>query len=165
MLTVFVNKLLLSSDYFRLDAPLFVTWSQCVVSTCICFTMGRISKLKPDLISFPSGNPTEKSNIQNVRDRFVICRVFLLFLYFQVLPLAILFTAMIASNNLCLKYVGVAFYYVGRSLTTVFNVVFSFVLLGERTSLPCIVCCAVIIGGFGLGVDQESITSKVVYRI
>ena len=30
---------------------------------------------------------------------------------------------MILFNNLCLKYVGVAFYYVGRSLTTVFNVV------------------------------------------
>lgn len=30
---------------------------------------------------------------------------------------------MIAFNNLCLKYVGVSFYYVGRSLTTVFNVV------------------------------------------
>lgn len=38
---------------------------------------------------------------------------------------------MIATNNLCLKYVGVAFYYVGRSLTTVFNVVFTYILLGE----------------------------------
>ena len=42
---------------------------------------------------------------------------------FQVLPLSIVFVAMIAFNNLCLKYVGVSFYYVGRSLTTVFNVV------------------------------------------
>lgn len=49
----------------------------------------------------------------------------------QVLPLSLLFTGMIATNNLCLKYVGVAFYYVGRSLTTVFNVVFTYVLLGE----------------------------------
>lgn len=39
---------------------------------------------------------------------------------------------MIATNNLCLKYVGVAFYYVGRSLTTVFNVVFTYILLGEN---------------------------------
>ena len=42
---------------------------------------------------------------------------------FQVLPLSLVFVAMISFNNLCLKYVGVAFYYVGRSLTTVFNVV------------------------------------------
>lgn len=39
---------------------------------------------------------------------------------------------MIATNNLCLKYVGVAFYYIGRSLTTVFNVVFTYILLGEK---------------------------------
>ena len=41
----------------------------------------------------------------------------------QVLPLSLVFVGMITFNNLCLKYVGVAFYNVGRSLTTVFNVV------------------------------------------
>lgn len=45
------------------------------------------------------------------------------FLHLQVLPLSIVFASMISFNNLCLKYVGVAFYYIGRSLTTVFNVV------------------------------------------
>lgn len=44
-------------------------------------------------------------------------------LHLQVLPLSIVFASMISFNNLCLKYVGVAFYYIGRSLTTVFNVV------------------------------------------
>ena len=48
---------------------------------------------------------------------------------FQVLPLSIVFVAMISFNNLCLKYVGVAFYYVGRSLSTVFNVVSIFISL------------------------------------
>jgi len=52
-------------------------------------------------------------------------------------------------------YVGVSFYYVGRSLTTVFNVIFTYFLLGKKTSLPTILCCAVIVGGFYLGVDQE----------
>lgn len=42
---------------------------------------------------------------------------------FQVLPLSFIFVGMISANNLCLKYVGVSFYYIGRSLTTVFNVV------------------------------------------
>ena len=42
---------------------------------------------------------------------------------FQILPLSVIFVLMITCNNLCLKYVGVAFYYVVRSLTTVFNVV------------------------------------------
>lgn len=41
----------------------------------------------------------------------------------QVLPLSVVFVGMITFNNLCLKYLGVSFYNVGRSLTTVFNVV------------------------------------------
>ena len=41
----------------------------------------------------------------------------------QVLPLSVVFVGMITFNNLCLKHLGVSFYNVGRSLTTVFNVV------------------------------------------
>lgn len=81
----------------------------------------------------------------------------------QVLPLSLMFTLMIATNNLCLKYVGVPFYYVGRSLTTVFNVVFSYVLLGQATSSKCIMCCGFIIFGFYLGVDQESLLGQYEY--
>ena len=73
----------------------------------------------------------------------------------KVLPLSVVFVAMIAFNNLCLQYVGVSFYYMGRSLTTVFNVIMTYLLLGQKTSLPAIVCCGVIIFGFFLGVDQE----------
>ena len=39
------------------------------------------------------------------------------------MPLSVIFVGMITFNNLTLKYLGVAFYNVGRSLTTVFNVV------------------------------------------
>lgn len=42
---------------------------------------------------------------------------------------------MITFNNLCLKYVGVAFYYIGRSLTTVFNVLMTWILLGILDNL------------------------------
>ena len=41
----------------------------------------------------------------------------------KVLPLSVVFVSMITFNNLTLKFLGVAFYNVGRSLTTVFNVV------------------------------------------
>lgn len=37
---------------------------------------------------------------------------------------------MISTNNYCLKFVDVTFYYVGRSLTTVFNVILSYIVLG-----------------------------------
>lgn len=59
----------------------------------------------------------------------------------QILPLSILFTAMISFNNLCLKFVGVSFYYVGRSLTTVFNVILTYLVLGENKTVSCVNLC------------------------
>lgn len=67
---------------------------------------------------------------------------------------------MIATNNLCLKYAGITFYYVGRSLTTVFNVIFTYLILGQKTSAKCIACCGFIVIGFLLGVDQEQIAGS-----
>ena len=56
---------------------------------------------------------------------------------------------------MCLQKVGVSFYYVGRSLTTVFNVLMTYILLGQTTSMKAVSCCGIIIFGFWLGVDQE----------
>jgi len=67
---------------------------------------------------------------------------------------------MITFNNLCLKYVGVAFYFVSRSLTTVFNVILVYFILNETTSWKAISCCIIIIIGFALGVDQEGFSSS-----
>ncbi|XP_034251784.1 GDP-fucose transporter 1 [Thrips palmi] len=142
IVTVFVNKTLFSSDKIDLDAPLFVTWFQCVTSTVICFTLKVLASTFPNKVSFPSGTPL---------DRAVFKKVF---------PLSVTFATMIVSNNLCLKYVDVAFYYIGRSLTTVFNVILSYLFLGQKTSLPSIGCCIVIISGFWLGIDQESIAGS-----
>ncbi|XP_012141593.1 GDP-fucose transporter nac isoform X2 [Megachile rotundata] len=139
ILTVFINKALLSSNSINLDAPLFVTWCQCIVSLIICASLSKLSKEFPEYIKFPDGNPYTKETLS------------------KILPLSLLFTGMIATNNLCLKYVGIAFYYVGRSLTTVFNVIFTYLILGQRTSIKCIACCTFIVTGFWLGVDQEHI--------
>ncbi|XP_014220443.1 GDP-fucose transporter 1 [Trichogramma pretiosum] len=139
---VFVNKALLSSDKIHLDAPLFITWFQCLTSVGICVTLKFLSKVSPDKFSFPKGNPFSRDIIK------------------KILPLSCLFIGMIASNNLCLKHVGVAFYYIGRSLTTVFNVVFTYLILGEKTSKKTIVCCLIIIFGFWLGVDQEGVAGS-----
>uniref|UniRef100_A0A3Q3WJ09 Sugar phosphate transporter domain-containing protein n=1 Tax=Mola mola TaxID=94237 RepID=A0A3Q3WJ09_MOLML len=78
----------------------------------------------------------------------------------EVLPLSVMFICMITFNNLCLKYVGVAFYTISRSLSTVFNVLFSFIILKQTTSLQTLVCCGIIIGGFWLGVDQEGLAGS-----
>jgi GDP-fucose transporter C1 len=132
---VFVNKSLLSGGE-KLDAPLFVTCYQCVVTVAACYILRFLARLIPDKVSFP--DLALDINILK-----------------QVLPLSVVFVGMITFNNLCLKHVGISFYYIGRSLTTVFNVLMTFFILGQKTSLSAIACCGVIVGGFYLGVDQE----------
>jgi len=132
---VFVNKALLSGSE-KLDAPLFVTAYQCVVTVIACYAIKTAATIFPHKITFPS----LKLDPQILK---------------QVLPLSVVFVGMITFNNLCLKNVGVSFYYIGRSLTTVFNVLLTYFILGQKTSLSAIACCGSIVGGFYLGVDQE----------
>ncbi|EDW24391.1 GL24125 [Drosophila persimilis] len=140
ILTVFVNKHLLSSDTVNLGAPLFMSWFQCVVSTWICFVMSRLSRKYPSVFTFPEGNPLDIDTFR------------------KILPLSVLYTLMIGANNLSLSYVTVAFYYIGRSLTTVFSVVLTYVILRQRTSFKCLMCCAVIVIGLlaGRGIRKAS---------
>nr|CAG4644051.1 EOG090X081X [Lepidurus arcticus] len=119
-----------------IDAPLFVTWFQCIVTVLICLLLAQAGKWVPQWVKFPE---------MTISPGIMI----------KVLPLSVVFVAMISFNNLCLRHVGVSFYYIGRSLTTVFNVLMTWILLGERTSLQAGICCAMIVGGFWLGVDQE----------
>ena len=73
----------------------------------------------------------------------------------KVLPLTFVFLGMIVFNNLCLKYVEVSFYQVARALTIVFNIGFTFVILGKKTNRNAIICCLVIVGGYLMGCDGE----------
>ncbi|XP_065181895.1 GDP-fucose transporter 1-like [Sycon ciliatum] len=134
---VFLNSYLLSSKDVKLDAPLFITFSQCVTGVVCLFLLSKFGSGMQFLDEFPA---------------FQISTSLML----QLLPLSAVFVGMIAFNNLCLKYVGVAFYNVGRSLTTIFNVVLSYLILRQGTSPRAIICCSAIIGGFLLGVKQEN---------
>jgi solute carrier family 35 (GDP-fucose transporter), member C1 len=127
---VFANKTLLGGADLK-TAPMFITWFQCVVTTAFCYVapLFGVARVPP----------------------FEVKRSVLL----QILPLSVVFTAMIVTNNLCLRYVEVSFYQVARSLTIVFNVIFDFVILGQVTSLPAIGCCAIVVSGFLLGNQQE----------
>lgn len=131
---VFLNKYLLSS--LELDAPLFITFYQCFFSVMLCLICAQLSASFPGYIKFPKMTVDQK-------------------LSREVLPLSIIFVAMVTFNNLCLKNVGVSFYYVGRSLTTVFNVICTYLILGQKTSLQALGCCGLIVAGFFLGVNQE----------
>lgn len=73
----------------------------------------------------------------------------------QIMSLSVIFTSMIVFNNLCLKYVEVSFYQVARSLTIVFNVIFDYVVLGQVTSIPAAMACAMVVSGFALGNREE----------
>ncbi|XP_058485457.1 GDP-fucose transporter 1 isoform X2 [Solea solea] len=136
---VFLNNYLL--DNKELEAPLFITFYQCLVSVGLCCLMQLLSTFCPWLIDFPAVSFDLKTSR-------------------EVLPLSVVFTCMITFNNLCLKHVGVAFYTVGRSLTTVFNVLFTYIILKQTTSLRSVMCCGVILGGFWLGVDQEGVAGS-----
>lgn len=138
---VFLNNYLL--DNRELDAPLFVTFFQCAVTVGLCWLLPLLALLCPPglMEEFPSLKFDPKTSR-------------------EVLPLSVVFICMITFNNLCLKYVGVAFYTVGRSLSTVFNVLLSYVVLKQSTSLPALLSCGVILGGFWLGIDQEGLAGS-----
>ncbi|KAM7540090.1 hypothetical protein Aperf_G00000028301 [Anoplocephala perfoliata] len=74
----------------------------------------------------------------------------------KVLPLSFVFFLMILFNNLCLKYLDVAFYFVARSLTTVFNVILTYLILHKKTTWKALLCCGAIIAGYLLSVVQEN---------
>lgn len=66
ILTVFVNKALLSSDTVNLDAPLFVTWFQCIVSVAICITLQNMSQWFPNYIEIANGSPFKRDTLKKV---------------------------------------------------------------------------------------------------
>jgi len=136
---VFVNKRLMSSPGATIPAPLFVTWYQCVVTVGICYILGKLGqKAAPGtfLSQFP---PVEYDIATGLK----------------VMKLSAMFVGMITFNNLCLKYVEVSFYNVARSLTIVFNVMFSQLILGEQTSRKVMGCLVVVCLGFYLGTEGE----------
>ncbi|KAJ8247806.1 hypothetical protein GJAV_G00250730 [Gymnothorax javanicus] len=136
---VFLNNTLLGNR--ELDAPLFVTFFQCPVTVALCWCMSLLSRFCPSCVDFPS----VKFDIKVSR---------------EVLPLSIVFIGMITFNNLCLKNLGVAFYTVGRSLSTVFNILMSYVILKQTTSFYALLCCGVITAWDalpgGIGADSGS---------
>ncbi|KAJ3340736.1 hypothetical protein HDU93_006406 [Gonapodya sp. JEL0774] len=69
----------------------------------------------------------------------------------KVASLTFVYVMMLAFNNLCLQFVEVTFYQVARSLTIVFNIVFTYIILGTTTNQETIFACAIVTAGFGLG--------------
>jgi len=132
---VFLNKELMAPN---ICSPLFLVWFQCLITIGICWALGMLGKHTS--IPFFQGSPEVSYHPSRG---------------LKVAPLSLIFVLMIGFNQLCLKYVEVSFYNVARSLTTIFNVLFSFALLGQRTSLPALASLAVVIAGFYIGSTGE----------
>ncbi|ULT81111.1 hypothetical protein L3Y34_011174 [Caenorhabditis briggsae] len=134
---VFLNKHLLSGTGARLNIPLFITWCQCLTTVLVCILLSLGSKVSRIFPRFPTLNLSPKALL-------------------AVLPLSIFFVAMISFNNLCLRNNGVSFYYIGRSTSTVFNVMLSTWVLGIESSQAVYVCCLILIIGFSIGSQPAS---------
>ena len=146
---VYLNKALMSSEGVSIDAPIFVTWFQCVVTALICYGAGVVGDRSRtnDYNRGEDHKATFFSQFPKADYRIGTGK--------RVFPLSVVFVGMITFNNLCLKWVEVSFYNVARSLTIVFNVFFSAVLLGSPSSTRTVACLAVVILGFFLGSQGE----------
>lgn len=133
---VFLNKLILSSSEFKFPYPIMVTLYQLVVALVLLVTSGHLGK-SVELFSLV---PPFEFDLKIAR---------------KVLPLSIVYVLMLALNNLCLFYVEVTFYQIARSLSIVFNIVFTYYFLKQSTSLPALVSCGVVFVGFVLGSAGE----------
>src|SRR3989338_6354525 len=83
---VLLNRYLLGSAGFPLEAPIFITWLQCMVAVLSCGFLGTLKQWQ----------------IHPFFDRFHPFQ-FDLAIMRKVVPLSIAFGGMITFNNLCLK--------------------------------------------------------------
>ena len=157
---VYLNKILMSNEGISIPAPLFVTWFQCIVTAAICIAAGKCGELanrsaeqkylavsQDDGVNANQPKPSFFAQFPKAEYHIGIAR--------RIFPLSLVFVGMITFNNLCLKWVEVSFYNVARSLTIVFNVFFSRVLLGIPTSCTTLACLLVVILGFVMGAQGE----------
>jgi len=155
---VYLNKVLMSSEEVSIPAPLFVTWFQCIVTAAICYLAGevaaRFKQAEYDAVAKDDGADEADAQKPSFWAQFpkaeyhagTAKRVF---------PLSVIFVGMITFNNLCLKWVEVSFYNVARSLTIVFNVIFSQILLKSHISQKTMGCLGIVIFGFFMGSKGE----------
>lgn len=155
---VYLNKVLMSSEGISIGAPLFVTWFQCIVTALICYVAGEVGERSRRTAYKAIDNQDSGGDPVEQKSSFVSQfpkAEYKVLTGQRVFPLSIVFVGMITFNNLCLKWVEVSFYNVARSLTIVFNVIFTHLLLGSTTSPRTLGCLGIVIFGFFLGSGGE----------
>jgi GDP-fucose transporter C1 len=122
---VFLNRLVLT-DVVEKAGALFVSWYQFVVAYILIIII---------TVFFPN--------------------VPLLKLFLEVIPVSFAYLLMIGCNNKCLEYVSVSAYQIVRSLTIAFNIVLTYFILGDTTSLRACLACLGVVVGFFFGLEGE----------
>jgi len=134
----FLNKLLLKNYNFSL--PLFVTWFQFVVAFFCITILGLIGQYLWPVLSF-----IKPPSMDHLKSATML----------KVLPLTLLYISMICFSNLTLRWSEVSFYQVARSLTIIFSIIFTYLIMGKKTTWAEIKPCLVVVFGFILGVKGE----------
>lgn len=156
---VYLNKILMSNEEISIPAPLFVTWFQCLVTSIICFVAGIMGERFQKQEGY-SRVSTKEGIEHSVRTKSSFFSQFPKTTYnvgvaMKIFPLSIVFVGMITFNSLCLKHVEVSFYNVARSLTIVFNVFFSWMIVRVSSSSKTIACLMIVVAGFLIGSHGE----------
>lgn len=158
---VYLNKFLMSGESNSIDAPLFVTWFQCVVTCLICKIAGYMGEsTRNSLPMYSAVSGEEGGGVSGLDGNKSFWSQFPKAEYVsavgkKVLPLSFIFVGMISFNNLTLKWVEVSFYNVARSMTIVFNVMFTYFVLKAGTSQRTAACLLIVIFGFFIGSAGE----------
>ena len=132
---VFLNRLVLSDKTIKAGA-LFTSWYQFVVAYVIILFVATFCQKVPLLNIFPPINYKLETAI-------------------KVLPVSATYLMQVGLNNKCLEYVSVSGYQVVRSLTIMFNIVLTYLILHNKTSVKACLCCLGVVIGFFAGVDGE----------
>jgi GDP-fucose transporter C1 len=133
--SVFLNRIVLT-DKTEPAGALFVSWYQFVVAYALILIITVFFQSVPVLNLFPPIH----YNLQS---------------FMRVLPVSITFLLMIGLNNKCLEYVSVSSYQIVRSLSIVFNIILTFIILREKTSIRSMLACFGVVIGFAFGVEGE----------
>lgn len=127
---------------------------QCILTCIICYILGLLGERerKPLLPSTDTD-----TNAKSFLADFPMVR-YQLSNGIAILPLSAVFVGMVAFNNICLQYVQVSFYNVARCLSLIFNVIFTWMLLGKTTSYMTMGTLLVVLVGFVAGTLPPSLT-------
>jgi GDP-fucose transporter C1 len=132
---VFLNRFALTDKTEKAGA-LFLSWYQFVVAYACILVITTLFPRVPLLNLFPP-----------LRYNLAVA--------LKVVPVSIAYLLMIGFNNKCLEYVSVSGYQIARSLTIMFSIILSYIVLGQKTSLRACLACLGVVLGFSCGVQGD----------